>query len=314
MSQPDKMYADINARPGYQRIMLIALFVIVIALIVVIAMMVNNLFSLKSQNSNQETRINQLVNDSLQFQNQLVKMRDNEIALNQQLEELLQERERIINSRDSVARLLAYSRANERNARAKITQLQKQLKSLQSKLDQVQSQYDELLAQNTGNSEELQLQIEALTNERNALAEENQRLQRELLAATGNADNRTAIFATSMAAVPGEVKRGKFSASRRSRNTDRVEVSFALSRPPQPTENLIFKVFNGKSQEIPIKPRYRNELNAPADPSRQKVTLEFEGGKLDRRADGIYTVRLYLTDVNKGLENQEIGISRFELK
>lgn len=224
------------------------------------------------------------------------------------------ERKRLIQEKDSVSRLLAYTQANERNARAKIAQLQKQLNTLQGRLNDVQQKYDDLLQNSGVAGEDLQKQIQLLTAERNQLSEENQRLQRELLAATGNADNRTAIFTTNMSSTPGEVKRGKFSSSKRSQNMDRVEVAFTLSRPPKPTENLIFKVFDGANKEIPIKPRYRNELNAPADPTNQKVILEFESGFLDRRAEGTYSARLYLTDINKGLEDQEIGISQFEVK
>ena len=258
--------------------------------------------------------VDSLVNKSKEYISNIKTLDEKAFRLESEALKLDEARKRLIQEKDSVTRLLAYTRANERNAKAKIAQLQKQLTTLQGRLNDVQQKYDDLLQNSGVAGEDLQKQIQLLTAERNQLAEENQRLQRELLAATGNADNRTAIFTTNMNSIPGEVKRGRFSSSKRSQNMDRVEVAFTLSRPPKPTENLIFKIFDGANKEIPIKPRYRNELNAPADPTNQKVILEFESGFLDRRAEGTYSVRLFLTDVNKGLEDQEIGISQFEVK
>lgn len=264
--------------------------------------------------NNLGSRVNSLVDDSVRFEKKFRELNDKAIALDKEVEDLMLERDRLTAQRDSVARLLAYSRTNERNSQAKVAQLQKQLKELQSKLDNVQKQYDDLLASTGISNLEYEQRLRNITDERNNLAAENQKLQQELLAATGNADNRTAIFATNMKALPGELRRDKFSASTRSQNTDRVEVAFRLSRAPKPTESLIFKVFDPLSGEIPLKPQYRNELSAPADPVNQKVMLEFEQGFLNRRASGDYVVHLYLTDINKGLENQEIGLVKFNLK
>ncbi|NJO03520.1 MAG: hypothetical protein HC880_19215 [Bacteroidia bacterium] len=305
------VYHDSGTRNTYVLIGLIALAAI---LALVVAYMAYTQANLKSTNLAQQNIITKLQEDSVKFSRNLAELKENEVLLNQQIEELQLRKDRLISERDSVARLLAYSRTNERNAQAKIAVLQKRLNELQAKLNTVQRQYDELLANSGTSSGNFQQQVAQLTAERNALAEENQRLQRELATATGNADNRTAIFTTTMNAVPGELRRGRFSSSRRSQNVDRVEATFTLSRAPKPTENLIFRIFNNVNTEIPIKPLYRNELSAPADPTNQKVLLEFEGGTLNRQAAGEYTVRLYLTDVNKGLENQEIGLARFELR
>ena len=269
---------------------------------------------LKKASKEKTDSIKVLESQSIEYISKIKNLDEKAFRLESEALKLDEARKRLIQEKDSVTRLLAYTRANERNAKAKIAQLQKQLTSLQGRLNDVQQKYDDLLQNSGVAGEDLQKQIQLLTAERNQLAEENQRLQRELLAATGNADNRTAIFTTNMNSVPGEVKRGRFSSSKRSQNMDRVEVAFTLSRPPKPTENLIFKIFDGANKEIPIKPRYRNELNAPADPTNQKVILEFESGFLDRRAEGTYSVRLFLTDINKGLEDQEIGISQFEVK
>ncbi|NJL14842.1 MAG: hypothetical protein HC913_18815 [Microscillaceae bacterium] len=298
------------------------IFYIVVSVFVVL-FLASLLFMWKLSNDKQEwrkladqqnRRIDRMSEDSIRFVKELTDLNDRATALNKEVEDLLLEKERLTSQRDSVARLLAYSRTNERNAQAKVVQLQKQLKDLQAKLDDVQRKYDDLLASSGVSGAQYEDRIKLLTQERNNLAAENQRLQMELQKATGNADNRTAIFATSVKAIPGELKRDKFSASTRSQNTDRVEVSFRLSRPPKPTENLIFKVYDPTNGEVAIKPRYRNELSAPADPTNQKVVLEFEAGNLSRSMKGLYSVRLYLTDVNKGLEEQEIGLSTFELK
>ncbi len=259
-------------------------------------------------------RVTSLVDDSVRFEKKFRDLNDKAIALDKEVEDLMLERDRLTIQRDSIAKLLAYSRSNERNSQAKITQLQKQLKDLENKLSSVQKQYDDLLASTGISSLEYEQRLRAITEERNNISAENQKLQQELIAATGNADNRTAIFASKMTAIPGELKRDKFSPSTRSQNTDRIEVSFKLSRAPKPTESLVFKIFDPLSGEIQIKPRYRNELSSPADPTNQKVILEFEQGALARTMSGDFVVHLYLTDVNKGLENQEIGLAKFVLK
>jgi len=287
---------------------------ILIAALVFIFFLVNSRNRISADNEKKTKTI-----ADLQVQNKLIETRldslDAEsIKMTKEMEDLRTQKEKLISSRDSVLRLLNYSRVNEKNAQTKVAQLQKKLTELQKQLTGIQQKYDELLASAGTTDSDLRRQVEALTAERNALAAENQKLQRELQASTGNADNRTAIFTTKMTAMPGEVLRGKFSRSTRSQNTDRVEVNFTLSRAPKPTESLIFKIFDRANKEVAIKPKYRNELNAPANPTNQKVVLEFETGKLDRKASGTYSVRMFLTDVNKGLENQEIGITQFEVK
>ncbi len=305
---------DITVRQGYNLPVLIGLGVLLVLSIVYIIYAINRQNSLIGQALTQKQQIDSLQEENELYLRKVTELDDRAFALDKKVQELSDEKERLINARDSVQRLLTYARTREQNAQGKIAQLQKQLKDLQTKLNDVQSKYDDLLASSGTSSDALQRQVEQLTAERNSLAQENQRLQRELLTYAGNADNRTAIFTTSMSAIPGEIKRDRFSPSKRSQNADRVQVSFTLSRPPRPTENLIFKVYNPQGQEITIKPRYRNELNAPEDPTNQQAILEFERGFLIRGAEGQFSVRLYLTDVNKGIENQEIGIAQFELK
>ncbi|MEO1652691.1 MAG: hypothetical protein AAFU64_04025 [Bacteroidota bacterium] len=285
-----------------------------ILMIVVVAYLFSQNNRIKSDFNLQTSRVKNLVQDSTEAIRELNELNDRAFMLDKQVQDLLDEKNQLISARDSVQRLLDYTRVNERNARVKIGQLQKQLKDLQGKLDDVQQKYNDLLASSGTSSDEYKKLIQELTAERNSIAQENQRLQRELLSVKKDAESP--IFALDMSAVPGELKKGRFSASRRSQNTDRVEVTFKLSRAPKPTENLIFKVFDATNQEIPVKPLYRNELNSPADPTDQKITLEFEIGFLDRRAEGVYVTRLYLTDVNKGveMENKPIGFAQFEVK
>jgi len=297
-----------------QNIVIGGLAILLIAAAFVIWNLSMNKNKLDSLAKDQKSKIDTLNTQKKTFITRLDSLEDRSFRLMKEAEELERQRDMYLSQKDSVERLLAYSRTNERNSRAKIATLEKRLKDLQTKLEDVQSKYDELLASSGTSATELKARVEQLTEERNKLSSENQRLQQELAAATGNADNRTAIFTTSLSAIPGELRRDKFSASTRSQNMDRVEVSFVLSRPPKPTENLIFKVYDGTNKEIPIKPTYRNELNAPANPTNQKVILEFANGMLERSVRGNFSVRLFLTDVNKGLENQEIGLSEFAVK
>ncbi|TAE11799.1 MAG: hypothetical protein EAZ95_13215, partial [Bacteroidetes bacterium] len=67
------------------------------------------------------------------------------------------------------------------------------------------------------------------------------------------------------------------------------------------------------NKEVALNPKYRQELNAPANAVNQKVMLAFEK-KLDRKSSGRFSVRLYLTSNEKGIANQEIGVTGFELK
>lgn len=293
--------------------LIIALIVLTVLSLAVAGYMFYNQYSLNAQVSKQNQQIDSLTKTSDGFVTQIGELVAQETYLNQAVKELQVQKDRLIFERDSVQRLLSYSQSNNRKSQAEIARLRKRLSELQTQLQDIQQKYDDLLANSQATGTSNQAEIEALTAQRNQLSEENQRLRQQLAEASEAAENP--IFATTISAVPGEVNRkGQFSPSKRSQNMDRVEVAFTLSRPPKPTENLIFKVFDNVNNEIPIDPIYRNELNAPLDPANQKSRLVFEGGKLDRRAEGEYTVRLYLTDVNKGVENQEIGLARFEVK
>ncbi len=287
------------------------------ALLVIALVAIGIMASSQSKSKNIEKKAKKTI-DSLdktvsQFSGQIDSLNKVAADLDKQVDDLVSQKDRLIKSRDSVQKIMAYSIANDRNSKVKVTQLEKKLKELQTKLDEVQRKYDEAVASSGATDVELKKRVESLVAQNRNLQSENERLQTELAKTTTNADNRTALFTRGLTAVPGELAKGKFESSKRSQNIDRVQTSFGLSRAPKPTESIIFKVFDNTGKEVAIKPKYRNELNAPANPTNVKVILEFEKGFLARKDEGVYNVRAYLTDVNKGVENQEIGSAPFTI-
>lgn len=310
----EKEYQSENSRFNFQNFALIALVALLVGSLIVIAMLVNNRSQLERKAGTLKNSNDSLEYTTVKFDQQLDSLNDVNHVLEKQADDLLEQKEKLMTQRDSVARLLAYSRTNERSAKTKLTQLQKQLADLQNKLDDVQRKYDDLLANSGDAGSEYKKRLEALTTERDLLASENQKLKQNLSVETGNAENPLFVMGGTMKALPGEIVKNKFSASTRSQNTDRVQVGYTLSRATRPNESLVFKIFDATNKELAIKPKYRNELNAPADPLNQKVILEFEAGKLDRRASGRYSIRCMAMDINKGTAPKEIGITSFELK
>lgn len=292
----------------------IALGALLVIALVAIGIMANTQSKTKSLATKNKKTIDSLDKAVSQFGGQIDSLNKVAADLDKQVDDLVSQKDRLIKSRDSVQKLLVFSLANDRNSKAKAGQLEKKLKELQAKLDDVQKKYDEAVANSGATDVELRKRVESLVAQNRNLQTENERLQGEIAKTTSNADNRTALFTRGLTAVPGELtKAGKFEPSKRSQNIDRVQASFGLSRAPKPTESIIFKVFDNTGKEIAIKPKYRNELNAPANPTNVKVLLEFEKGFLARRDEGVYNVRAYLTDVNKGVENQEIGSAPFTI-
>ncbi|TAE69397.1 MAG: hypothetical protein EAZ85_13130 [Bacteroidetes bacterium] len=291
----------------------IALGALLIIALVAIGIMASTQSKTKTKEKQAKKTIDSLDRTVSQFSGQIDSLNKVAADLDKQVDDLVSQKDRLIKSRDSVQKILAFSLANDRNSKAKAVQLEKKLKELQTKLDEVQRKYDEAVANSGATDTELRKKVESLIAQNRNLQTENERLQTEISKATSNADNRTALFTRGLTAVPGELAKGKFEPSKRSQNIDRVQASFGLSRAPKPTESVIFKVFDNTGKEIAIKPKYRNELNAPANPTNVKVILEFEKGFLARKDEGVYNVRAYLTDVNKGVENQEIGSAPFTI-
>ncbi|HAS40989.1 MAG TPA: hypothetical protein DCS93_10935 [Microscillaceae bacterium] len=213
--------------------------------------------------------------------------------------------------RDSVQKLLNNSRYRERRYRLEASRLKKLLEDSEDKVDSLQKAYDEIAAGSGSTLAEYRKQIEQLTTERNSLASQNQSLQAEL-SKTKN-DSQNALFALSVRAVPGEVRRNQFSPSTRARRTDRVQVQFKLTRAPSPEENIVVKLFDATNKEIPLKPSYRNNIGKPT-PTNQQLIVEPDVDAKRKFSRGNYSIRLFLTNVNQGINNQSIGIAEFSLR
>lgn len=141
----------------------------------------------------------------------------------------------------------------------------------------------------------------------------NRQLQTNLYNNTSTSKYNSSLFNTELNAIPGEVLRGKFSASIRSQNVDRVRVNLSLNLLSKLDGNIIFKVFDANNNEIPTKPYYIDDnLGDTHDPTNQNVMLEFVKGKLERKDSGTYFVRLYIVNENK--KKQEIGVAQFEVR
>lgn len=259
----------------------------------------------------EQTSTKSLKNRADEFEDSVATLEKIKLNLEQEVRDLEEVRDKFQAQKDSVERLLAYSRRNEGNSKAKIARLEAAFADLQSKYDSVSRKYQELMDGSGSSIAQLQAQIENLTQERNNLMKENNELKADIIKVTGNADNRTALFTTSFKAIPGRIQRGKFRDQARARKTDVIQTNFNLSRPPKPTENLDIKLFDAANKEIPLKPSYRNELTNASDPTKQSIKLEAESYKFVR---GPYSVRVYMTDVEKGVEQNEIGIAEFSLK
>ena len=147
--------------------------------------------------------------------------------------------------------------------------------------------------------------------ERNSLASQTQSLQTELSKLKN--DSQNALFALNVRAVPGKVRRSRFSPSNRARRTDRVQIQFKLTRAPSAEETIVVKLFDATNKEIPLKPSYRNNIGKPS-PTNQQLIVEPDVDAKRKFSRGNYSIRLFLTNVNQGINNQSIGIAEFSLR
>lgn len=154
-------------------------------------------------------------------------------------------------------------------------------------------------------NEDLKKQIEQLTQERDNLLKERKELISELIKVTDNNNNRIALFVTSISTSPKTTLKGNDII------INKIAVNFTLSRLPQPQENLVIKLFDSKNKEIFLTPQYRNYLNNASIPTAQKIFIEPENYKFTK---GSYSVYIYLTNVEKGIAENEIGRAEFILK
>ncbi|OJJ18702.1 hypothetical protein BKI52_24160 [marine bacterium AO1-C] len=213
--------------------------------------------------------------------------------------------------RDSVQKLLNNSRYRERRYRLEAARLKKLLEDSEDKVDSLQKAYDEIAAGSGSTLAEYRKQIEQLTTERNSLASQNQSLQAEISKLKD--DNKNPLFAESLRVIPGEIQRGRFSPSTRARRTDRLQVQFKLTRASSPEENIVIKLFDATNKEIPLKPSYRNNIGKPT-PTNQQFIVEPDVDAKRKFSRGNYSIRMFLTNVNQGINNQSIGIAEFSLR
>lgn len=218
---------------------------------------------------------------------------------------------KVEDKRDSVQKLLNNSRYRERRYRVEAGRLKKLLEDAQDKVDSLQKAYDEISAGSGSTLAEYRKQIEQLTTERNSLASQNQTLQAEMSKLKN--DSQNALFALTVRAIPGELRRSRFSASTKARNTDRVQVSFQLTRAPAANENIVIKLFDATNKEVPLKPAYRNNIGKPT-PTNQQIIVEPDSDARRKFSRGNYSIRLFLTNVDQGINNQSIGIAEFSLR
>jgi uncharacterized phage infection (PIP) family protein YhgE len=292
----------------------ISLPTVLIGLLFVVAVVAALFFMNRSTSASNKLKSKDKKIDSLntEFKSMMDSLNTTNDQLKEKVEGLTKQKDRLAATRDSVLRLLNYALANDRNSKGKIAQLEKKLKDVQGELSKLQKSYDDILASAGNSGAEYKQRLEALTQERDAIAKENLELKKQLSEIKKDVVEG-ALFSKTMAAVPGELSGGKFSASTRSQNTDRVEVKFTLSRAPKADEQLLFRIYDPTNKEVALNPSYRKELSAPANPINQKVQLVFEK-KLDRKNSGRFSVRLFLTSNEKGIANQEIGTGNFEVK
>lgn len=212
--------------------------------------------------------------------------------------------------RDSVQKLLNNSRYRERRYRIEATRLKKILENSEDKLDSLQKAYNEIASASGTTLAEYRKQVIQLTNERNNLASENQWLQARL--ARLDTNSKDPLFALTMKATPGQIKRNQFSPQFRSRNVDRVLVSFRLTRVPNIQEQLMIKLFDGTNFEIPLKPA--SYQKGKANTMIQSFIIEPDIITPRKFILGRYAVRLFFTDLKKGITQQSIGIAEFTLR
>ncbi len=311
------MSIDTSKRPSgtnfnAQNLILIALVGLLVVALVFISYMASDRTKLRTESAKNKKMADSLDRQSVVFNHKIDSLNDESKALKKQMDNLLTQKEKLIQSRDSLTRLLNYSRANERNAVGKVSMLEKQIRDLQAKLSDVQKKYDEAsqFAQTT--DEELQRQLQAVKAERDALATELKKTKEG--AQKSEKDAKNPLTMTTLAATPGELKSGKFDASTRSTKTDRVQVKFNISRPVEAGENINFRIFDSAEKEVMLKPSFRNTLNTASNPLSQTIVLEFANGYLPTSASGKFTVRAYQESNEKNITARELQRTTFSMK
>ena len=213
--------------------------------------------------------------------------------------------------RDSLQKLLNNTRYRERRYRKEAIRLHRLLENSEGKIDSLQKAYNEIAAGSGSLLAEYRKQIEQLTTERNSLASDNQRLQREL--AKSNKSNQIALFSLEVQVVPGRLSQGRFQTTTHARETDRIQVTFILTRAPSTDEKIIVKLLDVTNREVPLINNYQAQLGKPT-PTNQMIIIEPAISTPRKLSRGNYYIRLFLTNKKQGIINQSIGIAKFSLR
>ncbi|WP_026998345.1 hypothetical protein [Eisenibacter elegans] len=284
----------------------------ILALLLVVSLIFN--YTLASKNTSSTRELNEQKESMRTLQTALT-------TTEAQMEELREEQERLLDSLetqrnvleskvDSVNRLLNFARRDAQGSKARVAQLEKELKALKGQLAEVQQKYEEAVELNASIAEEYRTQIEQLNLQIQSYDAENQQLRAELEQFKGSADNRTALFTTLVIATPGRNRNnGNFDATYNRRRVEAIEVKYRLSRAPRPTENIAIRLFDPNNQEITVSVQGRSEVNA--DPVSKTRLIAPEAGFSFGR--GNYEVRIYAIETGKE-GSVEIGRAKFELK
>jgi seryl-tRNA synthetase len=304
----DTTKKPLGNKPNTQNLILVALVGLLVVALFFIAYMSTNSNKLRSDSVKNKKMADSLERQVVTFNHKIDSLNDESKALKKQMDNLLTQKEKLIQSRDSLTRLLNFSRTNERNATGKVAMLEKQLRDMQVKLNDVQKKYEEASQFSQTTDEELQRQLQAVKAERDALATQlknaNEKLQK-----TEN-EVKNPLTMTTLKGTPGELKSGKFDVSTRSTRTDRVQVVFNMNRPLEAGESLNFRIFDNAEKEIPLKPSFRTNIKNTLS---QTIILEFANGYLPTSASGNFSVRAYQETTDKST-SRELQRATFNMK
>lgn len=212
---------------------------------------------------------------------------------------------------DSLQVLLSNVRYRERFYQETASRLKGLYKNSRHEADSLQRVYNELSSKAGSTLTQYKKQVKKLTAERNELIRGVRLLQEEL----GKPKNTRngAVFALTVRAVPGELRRKRFSASSRARNSDRIQISFLLNRIPAVDDIIAIKLFDATNRMIPLKPVYHNSFIRFAT-ARWQFIVEPATDARRKFSRGNYSIRLFLINAAKEDVKQNIGIAEFSLR
>lgn len=215
--------------------------------------------------------------------------------------------------KDSVQKLLNFARYREGRYRTELRSLKKLLEKVESNLDSLQRAYNEIFSLGGSTLADYRKHIESLTTQRNSLASQNQVLQAKLNRLE-KADNHTvALFVLEIRVIPSVFHQNRVHATYEARNANQLQVQFKLSRSPAFNDKIVVKLFDGFNQEIPLSKNYQKQLIIHRF-ANQKLVVEPDTDTKQKFTRGNYSIRLFLTNPQQGIQNQAIGIAEFSLR